>query len=536
MVATPETITEDGYPVPGSVHLVDLHHYFNVTHGTQNDIILVPQPSSDPEDPLNWSKWRKHLTFFWACWFVFFAAGQSAALSPALLTMETELDISLAELNYGTGYLFLCYGIGCLLTQPLALAFGRRPVILASSIVGGIACQIWLAHITSVGSYHANRVVTGLVLSPVESLVEIIVTDLYFAHERGFFLGIYIFALGGSSFLCPFAAGFINNGMSWQWIPYWCAIIFAIGIVGSFFFMEETMYHRQNTEADVNQQEADEKAAGITMTELNSASEEGRAGSSSYSRKTFIQRLALFSPQQMRKSVFLPSVYRPLLILFKFPPVVFGGIIVASSLSWFNVLSATIADVFGNTYGFSNVGISLMYLGPSIGTAVVCIVGGKLSDKICLWLARRNNGVREPEFRLYVGLTGIILNPLGMWLYGLCAAHQLSWVAPLFGISIVGYCINLGAVVPYSYVLDTYKEMGGDAIVSVVLIRNLVGFAFGYGVTPWIENQGLFNTFLVVGILALVFWSFCIPIIYFGKRVRRRTAKSYQEYLSKHRH
>ena len=47
--------------VPGTVHLVDLEGVVNSKHasGTQNDIVLVPAPSSDPNDPLNWSKKRK---------------------------------------------------------------------------------------------------------------------------------------------------------------------------------------------------------------------------------------------------------------------------------------------------------------------------------------------------------------------------------------------------------------------------------------------------------------------------------------------
>lgn len=48
--------------VPGTVHLVDVDHDIQGRHldGDQ-DIVLVPKPSSDPEDPLNWSKRRKGL-------------------------------------------------------------------------------------------------------------------------------------------------------------------------------------------------------------------------------------------------------------------------------------------------------------------------------------------------------------------------------------------------------------------------------------------------------------------------------------------
>lgn len=32
--------------------------------GKNSHIVLVPQPSDDPNDPLNWPKWKKHTVFF----------------------------------------------------------------------------------------------------------------------------------------------------------------------------------------------------------------------------------------------------------------------------------------------------------------------------------------------------------------------------------------------------------------------------------------------------------------------------------------
>lgn len=33
------------------------------------DIILLPRPTLDPNDPLNWPKWRKYLNFGLACFY-----------------------------------------------------------------------------------------------------------------------------------------------------------------------------------------------------------------------------------------------------------------------------------------------------------------------------------------------------------------------------------------------------------------------------------------------------------------------------------
>lgn len=48
--------------VPGTVHLVDVTGDMHALHLSGNkDIVLVPKPSSDPEDPLNWTRKRKML-------------------------------------------------------------------------------------------------------------------------------------------------------------------------------------------------------------------------------------------------------------------------------------------------------------------------------------------------------------------------------------------------------------------------------------------------------------------------------------------
>ena len=54
--------------------------------------------------------------------------------------------------------------------------------------------------------------------APIESLCEISITDIYFTHERGAYMGLYALMLAGSSFLAPVLAGFINDGQG-QSVP-----------------------------------------------------------------------------------------------------------------------------------------------------------------------------------------------------------------------------------------------------------------------------------------------------------------------------
>jgi len=51
--------------IPGTVHLVDVDGTSHAMHSKgHDDIILVPTPSKNPDDPLNWSPGRKALSTF----------------------------------------------------------------------------------------------------------------------------------------------------------------------------------------------------------------------------------------------------------------------------------------------------------------------------------------------------------------------------------------------------------------------------------------------------------------------------------------
>lgn len=64
-------MTEDDI-VPGTVHLVDMEGILHLKKDpdAKRNIILQPQPSSNPNDPLRWLTLKKRiqfgLLFFWA--------------------------------------------------------------------------------------------------------------------------------------------------------------------------------------------------------------------------------------------------------------------------------------------------------------------------------------------------------------------------------------------------------------------------------------------------------------------------------------
>jgi hypothetical protein len=79
-------------------------------HLRDQEITLTPPPTSSPNDPLNWSPWRK----YWHASLVLFITGLTAATSNSAGAagdgMLEELGISYSVANTAAGVLFI--GIG----------------------------------------------------------------------------------------------------------------------------------------------------------------------------------------------------------------------------------------------------------------------------------------------------------------------------------------------------------------------------------------------------------------------------------------
>lgn len=69
--------------------------------------------------------------------------------------------------------------------------FGRRITLLLCALLNFGAC-IWQATATSYGSFLGARILAGTGASANESVMNMVVTDMFFLHERGRYVGLYL--------------------------------------------------------------------------------------------------------------------------------------------------------------------------------------------------------------------------------------------------------------------------------------------------------------------------------------------------------
>lgn len=149
---------------PGTVRLED------ILKSQGEDIILQPQPSDDPNDPLNWSRLRKYWNFALVSFYALMVFALIDAATPTWGPMNLQLGFSYPILNdsYAIGCGTLAFGAFLLI--PFALKYGRRPIYILSTIIQ-FAVSIWSAKLETV----ADLMLVNAISCGVGALAEVIV-------------------------------------------------------------------------------------------------------------------------------------------------------------------------------------------------------------------------------------------------------------------------------------------------------------------------------------------------------------------------
>lgn len=320
---------------------------------------------------------------------------------------------------------------------------------------------------------------------------------------------------------------------------YWCAIFCGAGFVFLFFFMEETNYSRSVTlgiaeaspaaDAVDHQTDTEKQAPRASIDAPSSPVETPR-----WKRTTYWDKLKLFRAHDLHKPNRLIGMATRPLVFLSFPVISYAGFSYGSNLVWFNVLNGTASTILsGPPYDFPASLVGVAYVSPLIGVALASFYTGWLGDRIVLRLARRNAGILEPEQRLWLFVPSLLLLPFGLILWGVGAAHRVHWFGCVFAMGVIGLTNVVGLTLSVAYCIDSYRALAGEAVVTVILVRNTMSFAVNYGITPWVTGMGYQNAFLVAAFAGMAQCATVFIFIKYGKELRRRSAPRYAKYVEK---
>jgi hypothetical protein len=229
-----------------------------------------------------------------------------------------------------------------------------------------------------------------------------------------------------------------------------------------FLFVPETAYNRaplqQRLATTTLNAPGDEKADSrkAPRTEADSEATEVVERKHSYLRSLRIVN-GKYSDAPFWKILIRPAV------IFWYPAVLWAFLIYGTTLTWIVVFSVVNASIFtAPPYNFSVSQVGLISISPFVMTIIGEVIAGPLNDFICIYLAKRNHGIYESEFRLVLMIPVLLLGITGFFGFGASIHYQTHWIGPVltFGIANMSVAFANGCV--FGYVIDSHEDLSEE--------------------------------------------------------------------------
>ncbi|KUM59905.1 hypothetical protein ACN42_g7240 [Penicillium freii] len=478
-------IEDDGEEIRVTKSKVNVSGTVQLTAGT---IVYIPTPTSDPR-----------VSTIGLC-IVSGFGGLLAFYIPGYVTAgKTYADIT-SLMTYPT----LIMGIGNLVGMPIAIAVGRRIVLLVATtimLLGAILC----AFATNFEWHLGARMLVGLAAGQSEALVPMITQEIFFLHERGTFLMVQQTIQTIATAVLVLFASPIAGAIT----PEWCTSA------------PRSSFQEKNSTEGLRE-ESDEHVSKGTQKVVT---ERPALDFVTYEARTWRSDLRLWigSPEwRMGIKTFIQTFQ-----LLLFPNVLWAMALNGLTLGVNIAIGTTYGTILTSSYDWPEKSASYINCGQIITSLVALPVFGFGSDRLIAWFANRRNGIHEPEIRLLPLIFPIIIGVFTAVLYGLGATNPTSYHWFVYAWAVAAYYFTfVGAnIVAITYLLDSYPQRASSLLIIICAFRGIISFGVSYGISPFIDRNGYDGAFGTFGGLTAALGLLGVPVFIWGKNIRERTGK-----------
>jgi MFS family permease len=296
------------------------------------------------------------------------------------------------------------------------------------------------------------------------------INDVFFVHERGTRVGLWNLGVITSVNLTPVISGYVISDLSWRWSFWLEAIMFGIVLLATFFLFPETTFDRAALLAlQLENEPLDDKPNQVSVVSETMTETSGLRWRSV---------LGIEAVKVPELKSFLTSFFAPF-ALIPHPIVIYGSLMWAVTFTWTILLGAVVSQIFTpSPYNMDTIAVgNLSGVAPFIGSALGTVTAGWFCDFSATYLAKKNHGTYEPEFRLLVIFPAAIAMAIGS--FGLGAAIHNGISAFVCGVfmAIINFAVGLGCTGIVSYTNDACGEKASDAFgIAMVSISPLTLF------------------------------------------------------------
>ncbi|KAF5016142.1 hypothetical protein F66182_12277, partial [Fusarium sp. NRRL 66182] len=242
-----EEVLPDTLPmehIPGTEIMRDVGK-IHFVHGPKSHQVLIPYPSENADDPLNWTLKWKYITIGVQIIYTWVTVASALSMAPMFPLLQEEWNLSQTQLNLITGACVLALGYANFIIVPISNIFGRRFTCIIMAMLGAGTC-IWEARAGSYSVLIGARIVNGIATATSETLMVQVICDVFFLHERGVWMGVYFCTYFLGLFVGPIISGAIASEHGWRSFFWLSMALSLLNIITLITFFPETRYHRTN--------------------------------------------------------------------------------------------------------------------------------------------------------------------------------------------------------------------------------------------------------------------------------------------------
>ncbi|KAJ2980678.1 hypothetical protein NUW58_g6883 [Xylaria curta] len=249
----PRPLSKDGpRPTTASTRrlsFVSIDPKRNLKYGTGKHaaIELSPQPSEDPNDPLNWPLWKKNLNFIALLSMVAVTGSMKTALLTVHNVIAVDEGVDRISAVALTAVPLMVSALAGMASSIIARVWGKRPVYLVSMVLMFIG-SAW--NINTRGQFAQNmaaRIFQGLGWGAFDTLVLGSILDTFFEHERQAKIAQYNAVSVGTTWGAPLFGGVASmssRGFLTQFEIFTSFLVILMPLV--IFGAPETAYKRSS--------------------------------------------------------------------------------------------------------------------------------------------------------------------------------------------------------------------------------------------------------------------------------------------------